>query len=705
MNGEVAVIHSLPGRTRLYIPSELLPVQVECFFRSIKGIYSATYTKETCSLLLHHEQTLSLQSIINFAKTFMSIKISNHIFSWQQYGSLVSCISVLIIHSAVNRIPILLPLRPILYKTAATTALLSSIDVIKDGITTVFKNRKVNANTLTAASIFASIYNGNPASALVITIMSTISEKLSEYTAEKTKNYISSLMELDTKYAWRLNPAGEEVKVSVKELNVSDHIVVFTGEKIPADGRVLEGSGIVDESSITGEYMPKVINVYENLFAGSILKSGHIVMEVEKVGDDTAISRMLKLLEEAQKKRAPIQNTADSLAEKMVPFSFGLALVTYLITRNLNRAMNMLVIDFVCGLKLSTATAFYASMGKAAKQGIIVKGSHNIEQTSTIDMIILDKTGTITEGSPVVQQVFPCDGFYHEDVIRLAAIAEKNSSHPIAEAILKQVEEWKIQVPNRDANTLAETIVGKGVRCYFDRKPIVVGSLSFFKELKINVDHFPKTFDYDENVIYVAYDHTLVGIISIFDKIRTGMPQAIRKLRKQGIGEVVMLTGDKRSVAKEMARRLNFNWYHAETLPEDKVTYVKQYRRRHSVMMVGDGINDAPALAYANVGVTMGGKRTDIASEASDIIITSDNPELIPAFINLSKRTMNIIRQNFVATFFINGAAILLGACGFISPIMGAAIHNTATIGVILNSAKILWIGDKDHGTEILYSS
>ena len=216
------------------------------------------------------------------------------------------------------------------------------------------------------------------------------------------------------------------------------------------------------------------------------------------------------------------------------------------------------------------------------------------------------------------------------------------------------------------------------------------------KELKIKIDHFVQKLEKDENVIYVAYDQTLVGVISIFDRIRSGMHRAVHELRHQGIDDIIMLTGDKRTVAREMAHRLRLNWYHAETLPEDKAKYVKQYRRNSTVMMVGDGINDAPALAHANIGVTMGRKRTDIACEASDIIITSDNPKVLPELVGLSKKTMNIIKQNFIVTFLINGGAILFGALGIISPVAGAAIHNAATIGVVLNSARILWIGGEN---------
>ncbi|WP_028403024.1 heavy metal translocating P-type ATPase [Ectobacillus panaciterrae] len=705
MLNEAVILHSLPGRTRLRVQSPLRPVMIECFFRSLPGVHAASYTKETGTVLIYHDTSLSLREIMKYLKACIRNEKEKRQTSWKQYAAIATCTFIFAAHWIMGRNPAFWAFRPLLHKITVATAVLSTLQVIKDGIWNVIRHGKANANTLTAASIFASIYTRNPVSALVITIMSTISEMLSEHTSEKTKNYIRSVLELDTKYAWCVNETGIEEKVSIEDIKAGDTIVVFMGEKIPADGKVSEGYGVVDESAITGEYMPKEVTCQSHVYAGTILQSGQLKIHVEKAGDDTAASRIIHLLEEAQEKRAPIQHLADMLAERMVPVSFGLSLLTFLLTRDVNRAMNMLVIDFVCGIKLSTATALYASIGKAAKKGAIVKGSHHVEQMAQVNTVILDKTGTITEGSPVVQQVIPCEGYDKEEVIRLAAAAERNSSHPIADAILKQAQEWRLDIPNRDGESQVETVVGKGIRTFLNGKPIVVGSLRFMTELKVNIEQLVQKLERDENIIYVAYNQTLIGIISIFDKVRAGMHRAVQELRQYGVSEVVMLTGDKRAAAREMSRRLNLDWYHAEALPEDKATYVKQYRRNSTVMMVGDGINDAPALAYANIGVTMGAKRTDIASEASDIIITSDNPEMLSELVGLSKRTMQIIKQNFFATFFINGAAILLGALGIISPVVGAAIHNAATIGVVANSARILWKGDLHHGTKVLYSA
>jgi cation-transporting P-type ATPase C len=704
MFSAVQAVHSLPGRTRFHLKSAVSPAMIEYFIRSIPCVYSATYTKETGNVLIHYDPKVSLHTLKKFLQQ-LCVKKEEEIrpFSWRKLVPVAACTAMFLANWYIQRSPFSSAVKNAGHWAAVITSVSTSLDVIKDGILSFFKNRKANANTLTAASIFASLYTKNPGSALVITIMSTISECLTEYTSEKTKEYIHSALELDTKYAWRVNAQGIEEKVAIDQVRAGDTVVVFTGEKISVDGIVSHGYGTVDESSITGEYMPKEIGEGQQVYAGSVLQHGQLTILVEKVGNDTAISRIVQLLEEAQEKQASIQNKANRLAEKMVPVSFGLALFTFLLTRNVHRALNMLVIDFICGIKLSTATAFYASIGRAAKQGALVKGSNYIEEMAQVETIILDKTGTITEGAPVVQRVISCDGYEQEEVIRLAAVAEKNSSHPIADAIVKQAEEWKIEIPVRDENAQVNTVIGKGITTFLQGKQIVVGSLRFMKELKVNMDHLVQQLEKDENMIYVAYNKTLVGVISIFDRIRSGMHRAVHQLRNLGIHDIIMLTGDKRTVAKEMAQRLRLNWYHAETLPEDKVKYVKQYRRNSTVMMVGDGINDAPALAHANIGVTMGGKRTDIACESSDIIITSDNPKVLPELVGLSKKTMNIIKQNFIATFLINGGAILLGALGIISPIAGAAIHNAATIGVVLNSTRILWIGGERYGTQILH--
>jgi cation-transporting P-type ATPase C len=366
----------------------------------------------------------------------------------------------------------------------------------------------------------------------------------------------------------------------------------------------------------------------------------------------------------------------------------------------------MLVIDYVCGLKLSTATAISSAIGKAAQKGILVKGGEYIEGLAQVDTLILDKTGTITEGRPVVKKVIPFNGFSKEDIISYAASAEEHSNHPIAEAIVNQAEQWGVAIPEHDHSQM-KIYVGRGIHTSVNGKPIHVGNRLFMEEVGVDltpIDIDSVQIERDESIVYVSFDQKLVGIISIFDKIRSGMKRTVNQLRRQGIDEVIMLTGDKNHTAHSIATELLLDSYKAEMLPQEKANYVKAYKQKgNKVMMVGDGINDAPSLAFADIGVTMGAKRTDIAMEASDIIITSDDPLKISETIRLSKETMKTIHQNFAVTILVNSSAILLGAIGIISPIVGATVHNGATILVVLNSAKILFREDRQNGRKLRY--
>jgi cation-transporting P-type ATPase C len=579
-----------------------------------------------------------------------------------------------------------------LLNVPALTALYVSSGIIRNGLISVLRKGRFNADTLTTTAILASILKGKPGSGLIIVIMSTISELLTEYTAERTRNYVTGMLKLNVPFAWLVEEGGKEKKVPIETIKPGNTVSVFLGEKISVDGLIAEGAGAVDESSITGEYMPKEVMHGSYVYAGSILKSGHVKIIVRHVGDSTAITRIIKLIEEAQSKQAPIQSYADRMSETLVPVSFLMAGIVYVITKDWNRVLNMLFIDFSCGLKLSTATAISASIGKAAKHGILIKGGQYIERLARVDTIVLDKTGTVTEGRPTVKKVVPLNGFTEQDVIRYAASAEEHSSHPIADSIIRAAKSWEVEIPEHGR---METMVGRGIKAEIEGKLILVGSYALMQELQVDLSAMEsrqdRTILQGDNVVYVASEGQIIGIVSIHDPIRSGMKRATNRLRRYDIDEIIMLTGDKKQTAQKIADYLSLDSYYAEVMPAEKAEFIKRYRQKGaSVMMVGDGINDAPALAYADVGVTMGGKRTDIAVEASDVTITSDDPLTLPAVLHLSRNTMRTIHQNFLATIIVNSIAIMLGALGTITPVVGAVIHNTATISVVLNSSKVL---------------
>ncbi|PLR95526.1 HAD-IC family P-type ATPase [Bacillus sp. T33-2] len=398
MEYKLALIHSIPGRTRLKLGVKYGNAnEYEAFFRSIPSVYSATYTKETGSLLLYHDPH------ITWSELFQSTE-ADHVKHEPRTPTKIPLIQIIACFSAfmfdlMKATPLQASGLMNLSRPSSIAVLLSSYQIFKSGIVSILNNGKPNADTLTSAALLASIIKGNPKSALIIYLMSTISEWLTDFTAYKTRNYVRDMLSVKADSVWKVDSSRREVKVPVDEIKAGDQVAVFQGEKVAVDGRIIHGTALVDESSITGEYIPKELTMGDSVFAGSVLSEGSIKILVEKAGDDTAIYRMIHLIEEAQTKQAPIQSSTNRLTEKLVPISFALAGLVYLVTRDWNKVLNMLVIDYVCGLKLSTATAISSYIGLAAKKGILMKGGQTIEKLAQIDTVILDKTGTITEGS------------------------------------------------------------------------------------------------------------------------------------------------------------------------------------------------------------------------------------------------------------------------------------------------------------------
>ena len=563
---------------------------------------------------------------------------------------------------------------------------------IKNGVLGVIREHQANADTLTATAVVASVLAGKPESSLTLLALSNGAEMLTEYAAERARKQISGLLRLDQRDVWLIEQ-GKEKKVPVESLKPGDHIAVHLGEKICVDGRVVSGNAAVNQASITGESNPAIKQKGSFVYAGSVIEAGSLVIHVEKVGNDTSLAQIIHLVEEAQTRRAPVQNFADKMANMLVPISFIGAAIVYGATKDWQRVLNLLFIDFSCGLKLSTATAISAAIGVAARKGILIKGGNYIENLADIDTIVLDKTGTITMGVPQVQQIQTAPGVDEKEMILLAASAEMHSVHPLAVAIQKYVKNHKWTTPSHDTS---ETIVARGMRAVvpdfetYKGGTILVGSHRFMNEEGVTglPEAMGKTVG--KSLLYVARDGAFIGFMAIQDPVRPAMKKTLNQMRRLGIDEVVMLTGDSKEVAAEVARDMDIDSYHAEILPEDKANYVMKLQKRGNVMMVGDGINDAPALAFADIGVSLGGNKTDIAAESAAITIRSEDPSKLYDALVIGRKTMKIINQNFTATIVVNSAAMLLGALGRISPLWAAVIHNTATLAVVMNSVRIL---------------
>ena len=568
-------------------------------------------------------------------------------------------------------------------------------NVIKNGLKGLITDGQPNADTLTSTAVIASVLAGKPESSLSLMTLSNVAEMLTIYAAERARKHISSLLKLDQQYVWRVEDDGHEVKVPIETIKVNDVIAVHTGEKICVDGKVLSGNAAIDQASITGESNPALKGQDDPVYAGSVVQGGQLTILVQKVGDDTSLARIVHLVEDAQARRAPVQNFADRMANMLVPISFIGAAIVYGATRDWQRVLNLLFIDFSCGLKLSTATAISAAVATAAKQGILIKGGNYIEALADIDTVVMDKTGTITVGEPKIVETHTAEGVCEKEMILLAASAEIHSVHPLAVAIQNYVEEQGWKVPD---HIDSDTVVAHGMEANVDDFDgfkgghIIVGSHHFMMDREVTgLDNFSDIETMPgHNILYVARDAKLMGLIVINDPIRPQMKKTFNQMRRHGIDEIVMLTGDSEEVANTVAHKMGIDNYYAEILPEDKAEIVNRLQKNGHVLMVGDGINDAPALAFADVGVALGGRRTDIAVESSDITINSDNPIKLMDALELGQNTMKLIRQNFTATITINSAAMLLGALGRINPLVAAIIHNTATLAVVLNSSRIL---------------
>ena len=573
-------------------------------------------------------------------------------------------------------------------------------NIFKNGYGSFLRTRRPNADTLTATAVAASVLSGRPESSLTLLTLSNGAEMLTSYAAERARKQISGLLNLNQRYVWLIEN-GVERKVPVEAVKAGDKIAAHTGEKICIDGRVLSGTAAVNQSSITGESNPAMKHAKSSVYAGSIVEAGELIIRVEKVGQDTSLAHIVHLVEEAQAQRAPVQNFADRMADLLVPVTLFGAIIVYGATRDWQRVLNLLFIDFSCGLKLSTATAISASIAAAAKRGILVKGGHYIEALAEADTVVLDKTGTITVGIPQISAVETLEGVTEEETILLAASAEMHSVHPLAVAIQKYVREQGWEVPQHKSS---KTIVARGMQARvpdfgaYKGGNVLVGSRKFMEESGVTGTDAIGQEVIAPSRIYVARNKKLLGVIGINDPIRPQMKKTLNQMRRYGIDEIVMLTGDSTEVAKNVAREMDIDAYYAEVLPEDKADYVRKFKERGCIMMVGDGINDAPALAFANVGVSLGGRQTDIAAESSAVTIRSEDPGELMTALQLGRRTMNLIHQNFMATLTVNSAAMLLGALGIINPLWAAIIHNTSTLAVVLNSARILRIPKRGRG-------
>jgi heavy metal translocating P-type ATPase len=551
--------------------------------------------------------------------------------------------------------------------------------------------RSVTAEVAMATGMLASVAIGQYISAAVIGFFMLFAELIDEFTTEKSRGAISKLVRMTPKTAV-VKRDGEEVTVGINDVRHGDVVLVKSGEMIPVDGVVVEGHGSVNQAPITGESIPVEKNVHDNVFAGSIFQLGTLQIKVTKVGRDTTLGRIIKLVEEAETKKAPIQKMADRFASRFIPIVFLAAALTFIFTRNITHSIAVIIVACPCAVALATPLAVIAGIGNAAERGIIIKGGIYLEELGKVDTVVVDKTGTMTIGEPRVVNVVSLDKHDRKEIIALAAMAEKHSEHPLASAIMRQAEEYEIKP---DKNDHCEILPGKGIVADCDGQMIYLGSRELLNEKNIVIPNNAEPFikmeeDQGRTALLVAHDNKLCGVISVADVVREEAKKAVEELKQRGM-KIVMLTGDNPRTAKAVARQIGIDSIFGEMLPDEKVNKVKELvGQGRKVVMVGDGINDAPALAEASVGIAMGIAGTDAAIEAADVALMTDDLTKIDNAIKIGRRTFGVIKQNLLASIIFNVVGISLASIGILSPLMAAIAHTLPDFVLFLNSSRLL---------------
>ncbi len=545
--------------------------------------------------------------------------------------------------------------------------------------------RQVISHTLMTLGVIAALVVGQWVTATLVVIFMRIGDYVENFTTESARRAVKELTTLAPQTA-RVERNGVEVEIPVREIQVGETIIVRPGEKIAVDGEVVGGQATIDQSAITGESMPIEAASGTHVFAATIAKLGSLRIRAERIGADTTFGRVVKMVEEAEAHRADVQRIADKFSAWYLPVVAVIATLTFLVSRNPLSTAAVLLVACSCSFALATPVAMLASVGASAKRGLLIKGGKYLELLARADVLLVDKTGTLTLGQPRVTDVVSLNGLSRAEILTLAASAERYSEHPLAEAVRSLARDENISILEPQD---FEALPGLGVRAVINRQRIVIGNrrmISFSGPLVIAADLESQ----GKTLLFLESNDQLVGILAATDTLRAEVPAALKAARALGIRHIELLTGDNERTASTLAKELGVS-YRANLLPEHKINLVKDYQAKgHVVVMVGDGVNDAPALAQADVGIAMGAAGTDVAIEAAHIALMREDWSLVPEVLRIAQRTMRIVKMNLAFTTVYNIVGLSLAAFGILPPVLAAAAQSLPDIGIMGNSARLL---------------
>ena len=647
----------------------------------IPGIEGVRINPRTRSILLLYMDKQSLQEAKSVIARYMRTLASKSL-AIPQGQSVISDVAFWPMVRFFTR-----PLMP--FPASLGMFLHSSWGIFSGGFKKLFSG-KLTVEVLDLSAIAASLLMRDFKTASTLVLLLGFGEKLEEWTRRKTMTNLTRSLAMNIDTVWIVKD-GHELEVPLSSVTKEDLLMVRAGSAIPVDGKVIGGSATVNQASMTGESIGVLRTEGSTVYAGTVVEDGELLIQPTAVGQGTRLNKIIQFIENSEKVKANVESKAMKIADKVVPYSFLLSGLVWLFTRNLQRAAAVLMVDYSCALKMSTPVAFMSSMREGASHKILIKGGRYIEELAQVDTVVFDKTGTLTESHPKVSEVIPLGTWDRDTVLRNAACLEEHFPHPVAKAIVRAAADEELH--HEEEHAEVKYVVGHGICTELNGEKVLIGSRHYIEEDE-GVDCsgaeeiIESIASKGHTVLYLSRNGKLEGLIGIEDPIRKESVEVIEELRNLGIQNIVMLTGDGPRTAKNVAARLDIKEYYCQVLPEGKAQIIERMvKSGRKVLMVGDGINDSPALTAANVGVSLS-EAADLAREVAAVVLLENNLKHLPLAIKLGKRTLSRIHQNFRASVGLNTAFLAGGLAGVLPAAVGAVLHNVTTVGVTLNAAR-----------------